>query len=213
MAGYVVNINVCSPLKLLSGLKGKHHAICHYSYNLPLWHIIINPLKKVMKNNELNKENENLDNWGETDEKAIYEKTRLAYDTLIANRLSHDNLMWQTPLLCITAQSFLYTIALTSTNSIQAKTASSFIAVILGFAAIQLMSKHRSHEISESKKLEKLETLNQLIKLHEKSSNKDKKFPYLNCISSYRLWMFALIFITVFGLFSSLFFLRIWICN
>ena len=36
MAGYVVNIKVCSPLKLRSGLTGKNPAICHYSYNLPL---------------------------------------------------------------------------------------------------------------------------------------------------------------------------------
>ena len=37
MAGKVVNIKVCSPLKLRSGLTGNYHAICHYSYNLPLW--------------------------------------------------------------------------------------------------------------------------------------------------------------------------------
>ena len=37
MAGKVLNIKVCSPLKLLSGLTGNYHAICHYSYNLPLW--------------------------------------------------------------------------------------------------------------------------------------------------------------------------------
>ena len=36
MAGKVVNIEVCSPLKLRSGLTGKKPAICHYSYNLPL---------------------------------------------------------------------------------------------------------------------------------------------------------------------------------
>jgi len=36
MAGKVLNIKVCSPLKLRSGLTGKYHAICHYSYNLPL---------------------------------------------------------------------------------------------------------------------------------------------------------------------------------
>lgn len=36
MAGDVVNIRVCSPLKLRSGLTGKNHAICHYPYNLPL---------------------------------------------------------------------------------------------------------------------------------------------------------------------------------
>lgn len=37
MAGKVLNIKVCSPLKLRSGLTGNYHAICHYSYNLPLY--------------------------------------------------------------------------------------------------------------------------------------------------------------------------------
>ena len=36
MAGKVLNIKVCSPLKLRSGLTGNYYAICHYSYNLPL---------------------------------------------------------------------------------------------------------------------------------------------------------------------------------
>ena len=36
MAGDEVNIKVCRPLKLRSGLTGNYHAICHYSYNLPL---------------------------------------------------------------------------------------------------------------------------------------------------------------------------------
>ena len=36
MAGKVLNIRVDSPLKLRSGLTRKYHAICHYSYNLPL---------------------------------------------------------------------------------------------------------------------------------------------------------------------------------
>ncbi len=36
MAGKVLNIKVCSPLKLRNGLTGNYHAICHYSYNLPL---------------------------------------------------------------------------------------------------------------------------------------------------------------------------------
>jgi hypothetical protein len=36
MAGNVVNMMVSIPLKLRIGLTGKCHAICHYSYNLPL---------------------------------------------------------------------------------------------------------------------------------------------------------------------------------
>ncbi len=36
MAGNVLNIKVYIPIKLRSGLTGNYHAICHYSYNLPL---------------------------------------------------------------------------------------------------------------------------------------------------------------------------------
>ena len=52
MAGDVGNIKVCSPFKLRSGLTGNYHAICHYSYNLPLAPIVE---KKGTKNfyNEL----------------------------------------------------------------------------------------------------------------------------------------------------------------
>ena len=43
MAGKVLNIKVCIPLKLPSGLTENYHAICHYSYNLPLWFILCRP--------------------------------------------------------------------------------------------------------------------------------------------------------------------------
>lgn len=36
MVGDIVNIKVCIPLKLHTGLTGNYHAICHYSYNLSL---------------------------------------------------------------------------------------------------------------------------------------------------------------------------------
>jgi hypothetical protein len=35
MAGEVLNIKVCSPLKLRSGLTGNYSTFIHYSYNLP----------------------------------------------------------------------------------------------------------------------------------------------------------------------------------
>ena len=49
MAGEVLNIKVCSPLKLHFGLTGKCHATCHYSYNLPL------PASLKKNNREKNK--------------------------------------------------------------------------------------------------------------------------------------------------------------
>ncbi len=42
MADKVLNIKVCSTLKLCNNLIGNCYAICHYLYNLPLPNIIIN---------------------------------------------------------------------------------------------------------------------------------------------------------------------------
>lgn len=50
MAGKALNIKVCSPLKLRSGLTGNYHAICHYSYNLPLAVSVGQPRNKRQDN-------------------------------------------------------------------------------------------------------------------------------------------------------------------
>lgn len=48
MAGDVVNIKVCNPIKLRGGLTGKYYATCHYSYNLPLCGIKLITVKAVI---------------------------------------------------------------------------------------------------------------------------------------------------------------------
>jgi len=47
MAGKALNIKVCSPLKLHSGLSGNYHAICHYSYNSLLAFIVGKPTAQM----------------------------------------------------------------------------------------------------------------------------------------------------------------------
>ncbi len=73
MAGNVVNIKFCSPLQLLNDLIGLKHAICHYSYNLPLGFIInqiTETIKAMFETNNLNKKLQELQsssiNCGET---------------------------------------------------------------------------------------------------------------------------------------------------
>ncbi len=51
MAGKVLNMKVCSPLKMRSSLTGKCHEICHYSYNLPLGNINAEPRHETNYNN------------------------------------------------------------------------------------------------------------------------------------------------------------------
>jgi len=54
MAGNVLNIKVCNPLKLHHSLTGKCHATCHYSYNLPLYASLYEGFKSN-RNNYVNK--------------------------------------------------------------------------------------------------------------------------------------------------------------
>ncbi len=87
MAGKVVNIKVCSPLKLRSGLTGNYHALCHYSYNLPLAtrrrpthiqaHLVFAKALANMKNQKslyLGQRNEKLNNHGLFD---LHRETKL----------------------------------------------------------------------------------------------------------------------------------------
>lgn len=54
----MINIKVCSPLKLGSGLTAKKPAICHYSYNLPLPAIAIDSFKIFAQNSLRNNFNQ-----------------------------------------------------------------------------------------------------------------------------------------------------------
>jgi hypothetical protein len=49
MAGKVVNVNICVPLKQRSGLTGMKPTICHYSYNLPFLHLQIKQTLQMKK--------------------------------------------------------------------------------------------------------------------------------------------------------------------
>ena len=97
MAGKVLNIKVCSPLKLRSGLTGNYHAICHYLYNLPLPAIKMN---EITPNRLKFYEYVNRDISIEQFEDWVYNSTELEYflptdhynDLISFNFKSHDTL-------------------------------------------------------------------------------------------------------------------------
>jgi uncharacterized membrane protein YhaH (DUF805 family) len=109
------------------------------------------------------------------------------YQILSSRRLATDGLLWQTPVLSLTAQAFLFNIALGSNSTIGARLLSAILAFVVALCSIQLMSKHRLHEIDDSKKLRKYETENKLGTIH--GPRDIKKKPWYCKISSYRLWI------------------------
>lgn len=81
----------------------------------------------------------------------------LVWQTLAARRIAYDTMMWQTPALGLTAQAFLLTLALGGQISNLGRAISAGLAAALAITTVQLMAKHRQHEIRDSKILERIE--------------------------------------------------------
>lgn len=143
------------------------------------------------------------------------------YQSLTARRLGYDTLMWQVPALSLTAQAFLFTIALSSGSSPWARIVASGLSFIIAIISMQLMAKHRFHEEIDGKLAEKLEgelQLNSLLgftphaKPLERAQVVGVRSNWYIRQSSYRIWrlglaLFALaalglIAVTIFSLIS-----------
>ena len=61
-------------------------------------------------------------------------------------RQTIDAMIWQVPGLCITAQAFLYIVALNPNASNWVRVFAGSLAIAAGLATIQLLVKHRYHE-------------------------------------------------------------------
>ncbi len=131
------------------------------------------------------------------------------YISLESRRKSRDVLMWQVPVLSFTAQAFFLNIEIQSTTPVFGRLTAAFISIIIGFLAIQLMSKHRHLEEIDSNLLEELEKKYGLLPHHCKLSQMIESLPpenkkkqqvnknsflqiFIN-LSSYKLWSIGLL--------------------
>ena len=80
------------------------------------------------------------------------------YRIVATRRGIYDTLLWQTPVLSLTAQAFLFSISLGSDASQWERRTAAVLALIASIASIQLTSRHRFHEIEDSKWLNEFET-------------------------------------------------------
>ncbi|MBP3083720.1 hypothetical protein [Mycolicibacterium fortuitum] len=74
----------------------------------------------------------------------------MAYQVIAARRLQWDNLVWQVPLISLTAQAFLFTIALGGDSSRVARIISSLLSLVITFLCLALMARHRQSEIFDA---------------------------------------------------------------
>lgn len=118
------------------------------------------------------------------------------YQILATRRQAYDSMMWQTPVIGLTGQAFLFTIALGAGTTSAARLISAFLALTSAISSLQLMAKHRASEVADSKELERQEISMRLAPIHARrdaavtSDNKFKAWTIRR--SSYTVWMFCL---------------------
>lgn len=113
-------------------------------------------------------------------------------------------MMWQAPVLSLTAQAFLLTIALGAESSITARLTASFLSAVAAFASVILMQKHRALEKLCSVALEAFERNKEregYVVLHKQPDL--RTHPFWVRWSSHVVWTVCL---SLFGITSVLIF-------
>jgi hypothetical protein len=112
---------------------------------------------------------------------------------LNARRDTFNNLLWQTPVLSLTAQAFLFTIILSCDSGDLERLIAAFLSFITALASIQLLFKHRFMEEQHAKILHDYEKSFGLYGINQKMTPNN----WVVKISSFQLWFFVLFFFMV----------------
>ena len=115
-------------------------------------------------------------------------------------------MMWQAPVISLTAQAFLLTIALDCTRSWVAQALSGFLAAFTASASVQLMKRHGAFEKADAEWLKNYEEkAMQCTPLHTKDA--ERPYVQLKCLArfkSHRVWSWALLLFGFVGLAAML---------
>jgi hypothetical protein len=83
--------------------------------------------------------------------------SRDAYAAVAARRTQFDQLVWQVPVLSLTAQAFLFSIALSPAGTRTTRIIASLLSLVMTFLSLHLMVKHRQAEVADGQWLEAYE--------------------------------------------------------
>lgn len=89
------------------------------------------------------------------------------YAAVAARRTAFDGLTWQAPVLSLTAQAFLLTIALGAGVSEFSRVIACLLSIMVSLLTVQLLTRHRQAEITDAHLLRDMEaTLPPLYQAH-----------------------------------------------
>ncbi|MFD4672487.1 hypothetical protein ACFWNN_22365 [Lentzea sp. NPDC058450] len=72
------------------------------------------------------------------------------YAAVAARRTQFDNMLWQVPVLTVTAQAFLFSIALGADTRSTARIIACVLSMLITFLTLHLFTRHRQAEITDS---------------------------------------------------------------
>jgi len=122
--------------------------------------------------------------------------TESQYEILNARRDSFNNLLWQTPALSLTAQAFLFTIALNSAVSQLGRMISALLSLITAVASALLLIKHRFGEKTHATLLEDFERKQGIYQINQKFESK----RIIERIPGFYVWLGLLILFAIIAL-------------
>jgi hypothetical protein len=136
-----------------------------------------------------------------TDDRAM---DMLVYEMATIREVESNSLMWQTPVLALTAQAFLLTIALGPDSTQVARFAVAALGAAVAFLSTQLMLKHRAFGDADAVAIKEIEDKYGLPYLRERKHPDGTYFTTfrgLGAISSHKAWVWLLL---LFGLVNVL---------
>ena len=105
------------------------------------------------------------------------------YQLIAARKVFHDTMLWQTPVISLTALAFLFTIAL-GDGPRTSRIVTSFLALFAAVASAQLLARHRHFQQHYSKLLQDIERAKGLPVVHQAPPSG----KFLARWSSYNIW-------------------------
>jgi len=110
------------------------------------------------------------------------------YQILNSRRDSFNNLVWQTPVLSLTAQAFLFTIILADGTPQMGRVIAAILSFFAALMSLHLLYKHRFMEKNIAKTLHTYENIKNWYSINRKIMTPN----WLLSQSSYKLWMILL---------------------
>lgn len=135
----------------------------------------------------------------------IPQEVQLAqYQVVAARRQNFDAMVWQVPALALTAQAFLMTIALGAGTGHLARIAAGLLSALASLMSVQLLLRHRMHEVADNRWLRAFERSHgwELVHLRpaDRISAQGVRVRGLRRFGSHEVWITGLVIFGLVGL-------------